>query len=425
MKSILFLFLFVLPLFLQAQPDLSPKAVQSVLGKLISIARNPASDGDELLDTITGGSGYGSYRFISAVQYPGASPAIIRKDENIWRGNTVSVQYTWDCQLMSSKNKSASNFITEELKLINSINQILPGNFPDSATHSWKLNDGISISIYRGGQNGIPDDRLGIYFTVKKNVLANKQENIDRILLRYNSLVDNVSTGNLLQAYGRAAFFKVLIETKNPAEAAAIMNPLLKKIADKDMLQAFNILMELPGNAPVATLTAAFTPQQKQLIKDYAQGVITAFNNKQNGVTASTRAAYKPSATYNIKQLYKDVAAGKYFYIKGFDMGTLKYSIIECWWAADRNGHQRMNYGSNEQLVDMNFLQSKNWRAISAGDCHTCAGSGICISSTPYSYSITEKGIYNKYEISGSGYRTKKVTCWSCGGSGALEYFLQ
>ena len=410
----------------KAQPDLSPKTVQAVIGKIISIAADPASDGSELLDTIYGGSAFGSYRFLSTVQYPAAKPAIVYRNENLWVGNTATIKYTWNCVLMTSGTKSGSNFINEELKLLNSINEIIPGVLPDSVTHTWKLKNGIEINISRGLNRNYADDDLNISVSVNKKLIANKDQNITKILERYNALIDYIPSGNLLQAHGKVAFFKLFIETGDAKQTAELTAPLLKKIADKDIRQAFNMLMELPGKAPVPTLMATFTKDQRKAINDYATGVITTFNNKQNGVTTPAYTVGSGSVfIYNVQQLYKDPNTNEYMYLQSADWANNKFVINYCSWYTAANGNRSLRHHENDVIVGKDFFDKKSWTRVSVGSCHTCGGHGKVLSSTPYSYSITEKGIYNKYEISGSGYKTKSITCGSCGGSGILEYYLK
>jgi len=237
------------------------------------------------------------------------------------------------------------------------------------------------------------------------------------------------SSTTLLTVYLKTAFFKINAEGLSYADAMTATLPLLQTIAGKNLRAAYNLLTGTPS-AATPVLIASLTPAQSQGMSEIAQGIIKAFDDSQNGTATATTATKTLAAprqpgiiAYN--QLFKDTIKNQYVYIISFNETTGLYKIQNCSWnPKDKYGGPSLNkYLAGD--VEESFFSSRHWVAVSAGACYSCNGSGNTFTRTPYSYNVTEKGIYNANQYSGSGTNVTKHTCSACGGSGFSEYYLR
>ncbi|MGV3546864.1 MAG: hypothetical protein ACO1N4_07370, partial [Pedobacter sp.] len=228
--------------------------------------------------------------------------------------------------------------------------------------------------------------------------------------------------------------FKLLKSEKlSDKEILDKMRPIVMHAATKDMGAAFDIIINSQGYL-LKDLQKELTPEQLNAFRAEAKRVVTEFEAKQSGKNiAAKQVAAPPKPQKQIFNLYytNDPNPGpnsKYVFINYQDVDG-SYNIRDIQFIPKRGSKEKWRtiaIGPDKSVSSLHFTALGGyWKAVNIRDCFICYGTGTETRQTPYTYYYEEKGIYNKYTYSGSGYNTTSKFCTSCNGGGYKISLMQ
>jgi len=421
-----------------AKPVLSPE--EETLRKLIAIATNPNDNGLQLVDTFSRHSKY-LITNSSSLAFPNAIGTAILSRQTRYDGNMARVVYTWTSRLKEIQQHDTVAMYTSLGRLQEIIARTIP-NVKDSfynaptysqaveLTWSWKPAAGIELRLraLTGQRYNLPN-QITLELSAHKTLKQDKKRILDSLFHHYDTLINGATSRNELVAYSVTLYNSMEQEGLSQDEAIKKFKPVFKKVADKDIAAAFEIMLQVDSRISAA-FRSELSADQALTIRKLAQGVVDDFNAKYYGAkpqsqtktntqTRIVKAAVEPYNAYYTNAEKPD-ANSKYVYIYSKD--TLgNYKVKTAWITPNRGKGTLWSLNSGPvETVNSSYFEKdgQKWVAVHIGHCVGCGGSGVEVTRTPYTYYREEKGIYNKYTYSGSGVNVTSKTCSMCYGAG-------
>lgn len=430
-------------LFVSAQNNQSlvkPIANQraEVLKKVIAIAFNPTDNGLRLIDTVslitkTHNLLLSTLPFPEAVNGTGILSRYVTYNNNI-----ANISYSWKAEMKRIKTSDSLAFNKQIGQLQEAVALALPTNVRDTfytridygekkMIWQWKPHKNYSISVQATSNiNYNSPYEITLSVDVNKVLAQNPKTMLDTLVNKYTTLTIKATTRQAAAAYGLTLFKLLKSEKLSDKEILDKMKPIVMYAANTNMGAAFDIIINSQGNV-LRGLEKELTPEQLNAFRAEAKRVVTEFEAKQSGKNiAAKQVATPPKPQKQMFNLYytNDPNPGpnsKYVLINYQDVdGSYNIRNIEFIPKRGPKDKWRVMAVSLDQTVSSLYFTSLggNWKAVNIRDCFICYGTGTETRKTPYTYYYEEKGIYNKYTYSGSGYNTTSSTCTSCKGQG-------
>lgn len=450
LRATTFVILLGTSLFASAQNNQSlvkPIATQrvEVLKKVIAIAVNPTDNGLKLIDTIslitkTHNLLLSTLPFPEAVNGTGILSRYVTYNNN---NNIANVSYSWRAEMKKIKTSDSLTFYKQIGELQEAIALALPTSIRDTfytynlygdkvMTWAWKPHKNYSISV-KASSNIKYNSPYEIILSVDVNkaLAQNPKTMLDTLINKYTALTIKATTRQAVAAYGLTLFKLLKSEKLSDKEILDKMRPIVMHAANKNMSAAFDIIINSQGNI-LKNLEKELTPEQLNTFRAEAKRVVAEFEAQQSGkIVKKTTTAELLKPQKQIFNLYytNDPQPGpnsKYVYINYQDVdGTYSYRDIKIIEKRGKDKWRVLSIGADKTAGSFHFSSSGYWKAVNIRDCFICYGTGTETRKTPYAYYYEEKGIYNKYTYSGSGYNTTSSTCTSCKGQGYQISLLQ
>ncbi|GAB1462999.1 hypothetical protein [Pedobacter sp.] len=416
-----------------------------VLKKVIAVAVNPTDNGLKLIDTISLVTKTHNL-LLSTLPFPEAVNGTgILSRYVTYNNNNATVRYSWKAEMQRIKTSDSLAFNKQIGQLQETVALALPTNVRDTFyTRSdygekkmiwqWKPHQNYSIIIQAASNIKYNSPyEISLEVIVNKTLAQNPKAMLDTLTQKYTALTSNATTRQAAAAYGLTLFKLLKSEKLSDKEILDKMRPIVMHAATKDMGAAFDIIINSQGYL-LKDLQKELTPEQLNAFRAEAKRVVTEFEAKQSGKNiAAKQVAAPPKPQKQIFNLYytNDPNPGpnsKYVLINYQDVDG-SYNIRNIEFIPKRGPKDKwrvMAVGLDQTVSSLYFTSlGGNWKAVNIRDCFICYGTGTETRKTPYTYYYEEKGIYNKYTYSGSGYNTTSSTCTSCKGQGYRISLLQ
>lgn len=406
------------------------------LKKLLTIATNPADNGLKLVDTISPNNKY-LVTTASTITFPGAIGTSILSRSTSYKGNVADIYYTWSSLIKKIPQSDSLSFNKRIGQLQEIISRIIPNvrdtfyiqkTYNNEMIWEWevKKNHKLKLTALVQQKYNLPNE-VKLQLTVNKSLKQDQKRITDSLFNSYSKLIQEAASRKNATSYFLSLLKVLAYEGLPQSEILNKTKPIFKTVANKDMGAASKIIIDAPEYAWKA-FQGELSPEQLVTFKSNAKKVSDDFNAKyfpkQTETQGNGLSAAKPKKEdfngYFSNDPYPK-AGSKFVYVSYRDANGL-YKIKEVS-LKRKGGHVKkwfIESHGTEQVVDDSYfaLSNTKWKAVHIGDCSVCYGTGTEVTRTPYTYYYEEKGIYNKYTYSGSGYNTTSKVCSLCQGEG-------
>lgn len=413
-------------------------SAEQTLKKLLAIALNPKDNGLSMVDTTS------RYYLSSSVKYPASTRNYLTERSTVYQNGLAHVSYKWTSDIAQLKSSDTITSNKTLGKLQETIARALPkvrdsfyvdNSYGSKMVWEWKPKKDVKLQInYVLGKSPTDPLHITLNLSVKKTLTQDQNKIADSLINKYTKQT-LASTSTKEAGIQFVSLLKILnSEGLSHSNIIAKVKPPFKSIASQNIDFASEIVITSPTDT-WQLLKAELNAEQIASFQKYAKKISDDFEAKYNGKkTQQNQVATAPAKPQ--KQIFNDYFTNdpnpsftsKYIFVLSKEISG-QYIIREV--DLNRKGGYNKKWSLSrrglDKTVDESYFNAAGgkWKAVSIGDCVVCYGTGIEVTKTPYTYYREEKGIYNKYTYSGSGYNTTSKVCTMCKGEGFSIYKLQ
>ncbi len=413
-------------------PDTLARNITIAVKKVINLATDIKKPASILTGYFTGTGPAGEKIFLSQVNLPGSEKTfVIKKSTERSKG---IVNWQW-ASVIATAPKGTLTVKMQEAKI--KIDSVLK---KIQAAPETDINNHITGITTKGFFDNARDVNDSLVLTVDfiKPLANTEQQVIDSLINVYSSA--SYSKLNVTSSVN-ALWNGFDAEDISHNRAQEMYNALVKEVANRNIQEAFNLLMEYNSDryGDYTKVLKELPENQRKQISDMAHQVVTEFNSKwekKDPPVTTVVKAPPPNLKYKLGSSFRMQGAGytsdEYFVVY-FDEEKNQYGFVQRTYVAPQKtffktnenvGHYTFNYRYvSESYIENNFTPTGKVYQF----CSVCKGTGVSYvtqqRSTGGGWEQVNFNVYVFSPYTVTGHWEERVTCFECYGIGIKEVY--